>query len=737
VALAASEPTAINYELIVDLVALIASRHDALEQCARMASRQISLARHLLPQSWSRGGTRDTRVDSDDAKGARGESSDTTGASGGRSAPSLADGPERRLDTDGIAYTREEFKDFYGGEVEWDEAQSKEGRQRTMQKKRAAPPPGLAVSARASSPHEAANAAAAASEPALTQDPAQASGRQGKKGNAVGRPTSGDAPPNVEAVGSAHGEATGGAVLVFLPGMREIEVCAERLKASDLPLMLVPLHSSLTAEAQLACFVRPPSGLTKVVLATNIAETSITVDDVTAVIDTCRHKENRYDHRRRLEALVEDFAPRGCMTQRRGRAGRVAAGMAFHLITSHRYTLLPAQQTAELLRVPLERAALRAKRLFPDIPAAHTLSELPQPPSAQAIRSALATLISLGAIEPAVERGVGRAAAQEALTPLGCHLAVLPLDVRIGKLVLLGAMLGARDAATTLAATLTHRSPFSAAFGSPGVQAEIDMAKLQLAIGGSDHLTLLNAYDSWRACKSSKERAAFCQQFWLSFKRLEAIAATKEELNVALADIGMGSGAAGRGRPTSGRSRSDQPLPELLKALLVGAMWPRCAKVEAPSDSRARGRGAEADAPPVPPKIKIKDDTGVASATLHPSSVLYRLAQSLRPAHIIYSEATRAGADGAIRLRDATPISSFSLLLFGGRLYHDAKAGVIGIDDGWIRFRMAADVADLILAARRQLDALLKKKWEAPQDDTSAQSEKLIRAVHELLAMGR
>ena len=230
--------------------------------------------------------------------------------------------------------------------------------------------------------------------------------------------------------------------------------------------MLVPLHSSLTAEAQLACFVRPPSGLTKVfkppglwsfaarcwrgfsllrqtqlislpcatqvVLATNIAETSITVDDVTAVIDTCRHKENRYDHRRRLEALVEDFAPRGCMTQRRGRAGRVAAGMAFHLITSHRYTLLPAQQTAELLRVPLERAALRAKRLFPDIPAAHTLSELPQPPSAQAIRSALATLISLGAIEPAVERGVGRAAAQEALTPLGCHLAVLPLDVRIG-----------------------------------------------------------------------------------------------------------------------------------------------------------------------------------------------------------------------------------------------------------------------------------------------------------------
>ena len=199
----------------------------------------------------------------------------------------------------------------------------------------------------------------------------------------------------------------------------------------------------------------------------------------------------------------------------------------------------------------------------------------------------------------------------------------------------------------------------------------------------------------------------------------------------------MGSGAAGRGRPTSGRSRSDQPLPELLKALLVGAMWPRCAKVEAPSDSRARGRGAEADAPPVPPKIKIKDDTGVASATLHPSSVLYRLAQSLRPAHIIYSEATRAGADGAIRLRDATPISSFSLLLFGGRLYHDAKAGVIGIDDGWIRFRMAADVADLILAARRQLDALLKKKWEAPQDDTSAQSEKLIRAVHELLAMGR
>ena len=87
---------------------------------------------------------------------------------------------------------------------------------------------------------------------------------------------------------------------------------------------VLPLHSMLGAEAQLKVFQTPPPGLTKVVLATNIAETSITIDDVSFVIDCGRHKENRYEPRRKMEMLVEDYASQANLKQRRGRAGRAA-----------------------------------------------------------------------------------------------------------------------------------------------------------------------------------------------------------------------------------------------------------------------------------------------------------------------------------------------------------------------------------------------------------------------------
>ena len=95
-------------------------------------------------------------------------------------------------------------------------------------------------------------------------------------------------------------------------------------------------------------------------------------------------KENRYDPTRRMEALVEDVGSRANLLQRRGRAGRVRAGVAIHLLTSSTFAGLPEHQTPELQRVPLERVVLRAKTLYPGSAAAAVLNELPEPPTAQA-----------------------------------------------------------------------------------------------------------------------------------------------------------------------------------------------------------------------------------------------------------------------------------------------------------------------------------------------------------------
>ena len=385
---------------------------------------------------------------------------------------------------------------------------------------------------------------------------------------------------------------------------------------------------TLGSDAQMKVFERPPKGVTKVVLATNIAETSVTIDDVTLVIDCGRHKQNEYDPRRRMEALVEGFASRANLTQRRGRAGRVAAGVAVHLLTSHRFSQLEAQQAPELHRVPLERVVLRAMRLYPGESAAALLAQLPQPPSTAAVKSAVKVLIGLGALEPLSPTPAGAAAGggscddggsssssaggggggglTERLTALGFHLASLPLDVRIGKLILLGAILQCVDPALTLAAALTCRSPFVAPFG---MRAEADEAKKALAVGGSDHLTVARAYAEWDALSGSA-RFKFAQEHFLSIKTLQMIAATKRELLEQLHDArfvslprshrggggfaGGGGGGADDGvRAAVGgahHSRSTEVLPRAPRRRDVAARRPR--RPPPPPRGGGRGRGA-------------------------------------------------------------------------------------------------------------------------------------------------
>ena len=235
---------------------------------------------------------------------------------------------ERRIDvSDGGAYTQAEFEEFYGRPLEW----------------AMAPPAKAAKAAKAVKPGCA---------------------RRSRRG-AASEPGEGGA--------TADGEGDGGAVLIFLPGLKEIESAIAQLQqqpmldSAEQQKWILPLHSTLSAEEQMRVFARPPAGLIKIVVATNIAETSITIDDISYVIDTGRMKENRYDPQRRLEALVEDCGSRANLKQRRGRAGRVRQGVAIHLITSRRFEILPAQQTPELQRTPLDRVVLRAKKLYPGV----------------------------------------------------------------------------------------------------------------------------------------------------------------------------------------------------------------------------------------------------------------------------------------------------------------------------------------------------------------------------------
>lgn len=320
------------------------------------------------------------------------------------------------------------------------------------------------------------------------------------------------------------------AILVFLPGIAEIRQLNDMLIAHPSfkqNWLIYPLHSTISSEEQQAAFLLPPPGVRKIVLATNIAETGVTIPDITCVIDTGKHKEMRFDERRQLSRLTQSFISRANAKQRRGRSGRVQEGLCFHLFTKYRHdNLMTNQQTPEMLRLSLQDLVMRTKICkLGDIE--KTLSEALDPPSSRNIRRAIDALIEVDALTT-----------NEELTSLGRQIAKLPLDAHLGKLVLLASVCGCVDAAITIAAVLSSKSPFLTPFGA---RQRADAARLSFKKGDSDLLTTYNAYKSWKAVCTTRGRSEtqFCHKNFLSSQNLGNIEDLKAQLLSSLVEAGF------------------------------------------------------------------------------------------------------------------------------------------------------------------------------------------------------
>lgn len=319
------------------------------------------------------------------------------------------------------------------------------------------------------------------------------------------------------------------AILVFLPGIAEIRNLNDALLGEpffQFAWEIFPLHSTIATEDQERAFLVPPEGVRKIVLATNIAETGITIPDVTCVIDTGKHREMRFDERRQLSRLIDTFISKANAKQRRGRAGRVQEGLCFHLFTKYRHDhLMSDQQTPEMLRLSLQDLAIRVK-ICKIGGIEETLGEALDAPSAKNIRRAIDALVDVRALTNTEE-----------LTPLGHQLARLPLDVFLGKLILQGTIFKCLDMAITVAAILSSKSPFTAPFGQ---RSQADQARKAFRRGDSDLLTVYNAYLGWKkVCQTSVNDFTYCKRNFLSSQTLSNIEDLKGQLLVALADSGF------------------------------------------------------------------------------------------------------------------------------------------------------------------------------------------------------
>jgi len=288
-----------------------------------------------------------------------------------------------------------------------------------------------------------------------------------------------------------------GHVLVFLPGWDEIQAVRNiLLDRNRYPLLdcnfagrdteIHVLHSTIPIAEQQAVFEPPAEGIRRIVLSTNIAETSVTIPDVVYVVDSAKCKEKRYDPERRLSQLVSAWTGTSNVLQRAGRAGRHRPGEYYGIVSKARFAAMDIHQTVEMLRTDLASTAMHVTGLqLPGLTVFDVLSSTIQPPEPQRVTAALETLLHVGAIDR-----------DEKLTSLGRVLLQLPVEAAIGKLCLLGSFFRCLDQTLTLAAILTNRDPF---LSPPLMKQEADRIKNTWAPQDfrGDPFAILQAYNAW------------------------------------------------------------------------------------------------------------------------------------------------------------------------------------------------------------------------------------------------
>ncbi len=319
-------------------------------------------------------------------------------------------------------------------------------------------------------------------------------------------------------------ETHAGDVLIFMPGERDIRETADQLDGRFAgEAEVIPLFGRLSAGEQQRVFA--PATRRKIVIATNIAETSLTIPGIRYVIDAGLARISRYNPRTRTKRLPVEAVSQSSANQRKGRAGRVEAGICIRLYTEEDFEARPPFTQPEIQRANLAEVILRMKAFrlgdietFPFV----------QPPSPNAIATGYALLQELGALDAARE-----------LTPLGRDLARLPIDPTLGRMLLQSQHEHAPRELLIIAAGLSFQDPRE----RPLDQKEAaNAAHRQFNDPRSDFLTLLNiwnaVHEQWETLRSQSQRRKFCKQRFLSYLRMREWQDLYAQLHDALDDLG-------------------------------------------------------------------------------------------------------------------------------------------------------------------------------------------------------
>ncbi|XWS35012.1 hypothetical protein CRYUN_Cryun21dG0088800 [Craigia yunnanensis] len=484
-----------------------------------------------------------------------------------------------------------------------------------------------------------------------------------------------------------------GAVLVFMTGWDDISFLKDKLQAHPIlgdpsQVLLLTCHGSMASSEQKLVFEEPEDGVRKIVLTTNIAETSITINDVVFVFDCGKAKETSYDALNNTPCLLPSWISKVSAQQRRGRAGRVQPGECYHLYPRCVYDAFSEYQLPEILRTPLQSLCLQIKSLkLGSI--SEFLSRALQSPELLAVQNAIEYLKIIGALDE-----------NENLTVLGRYLTMLPMEPKLGKMLILGAILNCLDPVLTVVSGLSVRDPFLTPLDKKDLA---EAAKSQFSCDYSDHLALVRAYEGWKEAEKDLAGYDYCWKNFLSAQSMKAIDSLREEFLSLLKDTGLIDDNA-----TSCNTWSyDQ---HLIRAIICYGLYPGICSVVNNEKSFS---------------LKTMEDGPVL---LYSNSVNAR--ESIIPyPWLVFNEKIKVNS---VFLRDSTAVSDSVLLLFGGSISRDVD-GHLKMLGGYLEFFMQPAIAEKYQSLRREFDELIQNKLLNPQMVVHIHHE-LISAVRLLVS---
>ena len=320
-----------------------------------------------------------------------------------------------------------------------------------------------------------------------------------------------------------------GDILLFLTGEEEIEEACKRIKREAESMgdkageaMVIPLYSSLPPSQQQRIFAKAPQAKRpggkpgrKIIVSTNIAETSLTIDGIVYVVDPGFSKQKVYNPRVRVESLLVTPISRASAHQRAGRAGRTRPGKCFRLYTETSFRKDLQEQTyPEILRSNLGSVILQLKKLGVD-DLVHF--DFMDPPAPETLMRALELLNYLGALDDEGE-----------LTEIGSVMSEFPLDPQLSKMLVASPQFKCSNEILTITAMLSVPNCF---VRPRDKMREADAAKEQFVHSDGDHLTLLNVFHAFKGWQSKGEEGDMCWNNWLNLRSLKSANSVRDQLS--------------------------------------------------------------------------------------------------------------------------------------------------------------------------------------------------------------